>query len=128
MLMCMRFRLTANARLCLGEKTIFPPQLRVPPRSAYSTSSVPFRFPLYLMFAIRFNVPTESTLAQPPLLSFQYILCNIASATKLCFAIEPRRSPESPNAPIGNSPRTHSVCACPKPTHARTKKYAPLPV
>jgi hypothetical protein len=116
---CVRFGF-ANARLCLGEKTVFSPSFGTPPRSGIWSIQCRSDLIFNFVFVVRFNVPTESALAQPPLLSFQDKLCGIASATKLCLVTQPRRSPESPNAPSGNSPRTHSVCACPKPTHART--------
>jgi hypothetical protein len=48
-----------------GRKESFP-QLRAPPRSCNVLYSVPFGFPLKLTPTVRFNVPTEFTLAQPP--------------------------------------------------------------
>ena len=48
-----------------GRKESFP-QLRAPPRSCNTTSSMLFRFLLSPKLTARFNVPTESTLAQPP--------------------------------------------------------------
>ncbi len=87
-----------NARLCLGEKTIFSPSFGTPPRSGVWSLQCRYNFFIRFVFVVRFNVPSESALAEPPLLSFQYKYCGVASATKLCFATQLRRSPEILNA------------------------------
>ncbi len=87
-----------NARLFLGEKTIFSPSFGL--LLAVLTQRLQCRAMFYLMqrSLFAFSCLRSPPLAQPPLLSFQYKLCGVASATEFYFATQLRRSPESPNA------------------------------